>query len=485
MARLSKSRIMSSLQCLKKVHLEVNRRELIQFSASTQAAFNIGNSVGDIAMQIYGDGEGEFIPYEGGLKRAEKRSRQLMDGLFKVPVFETTLSHEDVLIREDVLLPNGASWDIIEVKASTKLKPEHVQDCAIQAWVHKGAGYDLESISLAHINNQFIYKGDGKYKGLLAEVDLTDTVSELLPSVPVWVERAQEAADGPEPDVAVGQHCFSPYECPFINYCWPMKSKHPVLGLMGSKKKLGVLVAEGYSDISDIPADRLESDTHLRIHNVIKSGRPEILPAAGAFMRELAYPRYYFDFETVGPAIPVWKGTRPYEVLPFQWSCHVEHENGRIEHFEFLSLNGKPPMRACAEKMVKDMGTDGPILMYTAYERGVINGLAERFKDLAEPLRALAKRLVDIAPPIKQAYYHPDMKGSWSLKAVLPTIAPDLDYTALEGVHEGTEASSAYLEAINPETSIERKDELREQLLKYCEYDTLAMVRLVAFFSEN
>jgi hypothetical protein len=264
-----------------------------------------------------------------------------------------------------------------------------------------------------------------------------------------------------------------------------MKSKYPVLGLMGSKKKLGMLVAEGYSDILDIPAERLESDTHLRIHQVVKSGGPEILPTAGEFMRGLAYPRYYFDFETVGPAIPVWKGTRPYEVLPFQWSCHVEYENGRLEHHEFLSLNGMPPMRACAEKMIKDMDTEGPILMYTAYERGVINGLAERFKDLAESLRALTDRLVDIAPPIKEAYYHPDMNGSWSLKAVLPTIAPDLDYNALEGVHEGTEASNAYLEAINPETTVERKEELRHQLLKYCEYDTLAMVRLVEFFSDH
>ena len=234
-----------------------------------------------------------------------------------------------------------------------------------------------------------------------------------------------------------------------------------------------------------MPADKLNNDTHLRIHKVVKSGQPEILPQAGEFMRELAYPRYYFDFETVGPAIPVWKGTRPYAALPFQWSCHVEHEDGRLDHLEFLSLNGKPPMRACSEQMIRDMGTEGPILMYTSYEKGVINKLAERFKDLATPLHAIVDRLVDLAPPIKQAYYHPDMKGSWSLKAVLPTIAPDLDYNALEGVHEGTEASNAYLEAINPETSAERKEELRHQLLKYCEYDTLAMVRLVEFFSNH
>jgi hypothetical protein len=485
MAKLSKSRVMSSLQCLKKVHLEVNRRDLIQISASTQAAFDMGNAVGEIAIDIYGRNIGEFIPYEGGLKRAEKRSRELMDGLFKVPVFEATLSHQGVLVREDVLLPNGNSWDIIEVKASTKLKPEHVQDCAIQAWVHEGAGYSFENISLAHIDNQFVYGGDNNYSGLLVEENLTVTVRDLMHSVPAWVEKANNAADGPEPDIAVGHQCFNPYECPFINYCWPAGSKYPVSGLKGSRKKLGELVAEGYRDIRDVPADKLDSVTHQRILRVTRGEEAEILPEAGEFMRELPFPRYYFDFETVGPAIPVWEGTRPYQALPFQWSCHVEQKDGGMEHLEFLDLSGDAPMRACAEKMIKDFGSEGPILVYTTYEKTVINGLILRFPDLADPLQGIVDRLVDLAPPIKQAYYHPDMLGSWSLKAVLPTIAPDLDYTALEGVHEGTEASNTYLEAINSETTSERKEVLRQQLLKYCEYDTLAMVRLVAFFSAN
>ncbi len=477
---------MSSLQCLKKVYLEVHRRDLIKYSAATQAAFNIGHLVGEIAIEIYGQGRGEYIPYKGGsLAPAIKQTRALMDSLFPEPIFEATLQHENVLVREDVLLPADGSWDIVEVKASTKLKPVHAQDCAVQAWVHEGAGYSFGKISLAHINNQFVYGGGGDFSGLLLEKDLTAKVAELMPSVPDWVDRAKEAVEGPEPDIPVGQHCFSPYECPFFNYCWPVESKYPIHGLMGSKKKLGGLVAEGYTDIRDVPAGKLDSDTHLRILRVTRSGEPEILPSAENFMRELPFPRYYMDFETIGPPIPVWEGTRPYETLPFQWSCHVEHENGQLEHFEFLDLSGEPPMRGCAEKMILVLGDRGPVLIYTSYEKVVIKGLINRFPDLAEPLQALVERLVDIAPPVKQAYYHPDMMGSWSLKAVLPTIAPDLDYTALEGVHEGTEASIAYLEAINPETESDRVEELRHQLLKYCEYDTLAMVRLVEFFSAH
>jgi hypothetical protein len=123
--------------------------------------------------------------------------------------------------------------------------------------------------------------------------------------------------------------------------------------------------------------------------------------------------------------------------------------------------------------------------MYTDYERRVINGLAAMYPDLAGALRAIVDRLVDLYPVTKDNYYHPDMLGSWSIKAVLPTIAPDMDYANLEGIQEGMAASAAYLEAVDPETSAARKEEIREELLKYCKHDTEAMVRLVAFFAKN
>ena len=493
MARLSKSRIMSSLQCLKRVHLEINRKELVHHSKATEAAFALGHKVGDIAIQIYGgakseDNGGAFIEYNGGnFSGALTQTEELMTSMFRAPIFEATLQHDGVLVREDVLLPcdvsEGNSWRIVEVKASTKVKPEHIHDCAVQAWVHLGAGHPLSHISLAHINNQFLYAGDGNYQGLLIEHDLTDQVFELLHSVPIWVERAREAVSGPMPEIPVGQHCTSPYECPFLDYCWPNDSEFPIAGLGGAKKKLGVWVMDGYRDIRDVPSSEISSETQLRIHRVTMEGVAELLPGARAFVEALAYPRFYLDFETVGPAIPVWAGTRPYQALPFQWSCHIERAPGVMEHAEFLNLSGEPPMRALAEQMIMDLETEGPVLMYTPYERRVIQGLAEMFPDLAGALQAIDTRLVDLHPVTRVNYYHPDMLGSWSIKAVLPTIAPDMDYAQLEGIQEGTGASLAYLEAIDPETATARREEIRKDLLKYCKHDTEAMVRMVAYFA--
>jgi hypothetical protein len=307
--------------------------------------------------------------------------------------------------------------------------------------------------------------------------------------VPLWVEKARQAVSGPLPEVPVGAHCTRPYECPFLHLCWPVREdggpQYPVSGLGGGREKLGRWVMNGYRDIRDVPPSEISSDNQLRIHRVTRSGRAELLPGAKAFAEQLPWPRFYLDFETIAPPVPFWAGTRPYQQLPFQWSCHIERAPGALEHAEFLDLSGAPPMRALAQALVRTLESTGPVLMYTTFERSVIEGLAAMFPDLAESLHAIIGRLVDLAPVTRENYYHPDMLGSWSIKAVLPTIAPDMDYAELEGIREGTEASAAYLEAIDPGTSQQRREALRDSLLKYCRHDTEAMVRLVGYFARS
>jgi hypothetical protein len=485
---------MSSLQCLRRVHLEVNRPELARYSKQTEAAFALGHDVGEVAVRLYGGDEGTYIDYAGGsLAPALAQTRELMTSLFRAPVFEATLQHDGVLVREDVLLPvamgERESWRIVEVKASTKVKPEHIHDCAVQAWVHLESGYPLSAIALAHIDNSFVYPGDGNYEGLLSEHDLTAQVFELLPGVPIWVEQAREAIAGPLPEVAVGAQCTKPYECPFLHVCWPVRGnggpEYPISGLGGSRQLLGQWVMNGYRDIREVPAAAISNENQLRIHRVTRAGRAELLPGARAFAEQLPYPRFYLDFETIGPAIPIWPGTRPYQALPIQWSCHIEWAPAALDHAEFLDLSGKPPMRDLADALIRTLESTGPVLMYTSYERSVIEGLATMYPDLAAPLGAIVERLVDLYPVTRSNYYHPDMLGSWSIKAVLPTIAPEMDYARLEGIHEGTEASAAYLEAIHPSTPSERRESLRSDLLKYCRHDTEAMVRLLQFFAQS
>jgi hypothetical protein len=214
------------------------------------------------------------------------------------------------------------------------------------------------------------------------------------------------------------------------------------------------------------------------VRQVTKAGKADLKPEAAEALADLPWPRYYFDFETVSFPIPIWEGTRPYQALPFQWSCHVGSEDGELEHREFLADGKGAPMRECAETLIEALDESGPIFVYTPYEAGVLRGLANMYPDLLPELEAIISRLVDLHPITKANYYHPDMLGSWSIKAVLPTVAPEMSYSDLGEIQEGMAASEAFLKIMDEGTSEERRQVLRSELVEYCAYDTLAMVKL-------
>lgn len=480
---LSKSRLISAWQCLKRVHLEKHHPELGEITALTRSLWAAGHRVGEVARQIYGSPDSVEIEFERRLGMLVARTRELMRRGANFPIFEATFQYGGVLVRVDVLIPDAGGWRMIEVKASTSVKDYHVLDCAIQDWVLRNCDIDVTTVSLAHINNRFVYAGDGDYDGILVEHDLTDEARGLEPTVIELVASARDAVAGPRPDVNVGAHCSSPYDCQFMDYCWPTDTAYPVSGLGGGKARLGEYVALGYRDIRDVPAEMITAEAQQRIHRVTCSGAPELLDGARRELEALPYPRYYLDFETIAPAVPFWAGTRPYEAVAIQWSCHIEETPGRFRHREFLDLSGAPPMRPLALELVECLGDTGPVFMWTRYEESVLNNLAGLYPDLEVRLAKIIDRLYDLHPVVKANYYHPDMLGSWSIKAVMPTINPDMDYAKLEGIREGTAASDGFIEAIQAETSADRKAELDAQLRRYCRFDTEAMVEIVRFLT--
>ncbi len=482
---LSKTRLLSARQCLKRIHLEAHRPELAVIDAETQQALDAGRAVGAIARRIYATEAAVTIPYQGGLRHALQKSARLLEAGPSRPMFEATVEHGGVLVRVDILLPDGDAWQLVEVKAATRVEPHHYFDCAVQDWVLCGAGYPVSRVALAHVDRRFVYRGDGNYRGMLKAVDVTASARELGASLPDWVRRARDAIAGAAPRVAVGAHCFTPHDCPFIEHCWPTDVAYPLLELPRvGKGKLGQFVAAGFADVRDVPAELL-TDTQRRVQRVARSGRAEVSPSIGRFVRSLPYPRYYLDFESVAPPVPIFADTRPYEALPFQWSCHFEAAAGELDHAEFLDLSGEAPFRRVAESLIRALGKSGPILVYSHYERTMLGRLGARFPDLEPALLAIEARLVDLKPIVENGYYHPGMRGSWSIKAVVPSIAPDMQYSELSGIQQGTEASSGYLEAIDPATSAVRKAELEAQLKRYCRFDTEALVRLVHYFGDH
>ncbi len=492
MHNLSKSKILAYRQCPKRLWLEIHKPELRDDSAS-EAVFAIGNQVGEVARQVFDPhGNGAFIDINvlGHAEAISQSATLLAEGAG--PVFEAGITASGALAYADVMLPDRSDgtlrWRMIEVKSSASVKDYHRDDIAVQSFIAAEAGVPLASISVAHINSSFIYFGGERYDGLFEVVDLTEETADRHEEVRQWLTLAHEIANqAEEPSIATGDHCHTPFTCGFCDYCnrgktWP---DYPLSSLPGLRQGRRAAIEEtGVEDLRDAPVDLL-TVMQQRVKDCSVTGKP-YFNAEGAAAELAAYgdPAYFLDFETIAFAVPRWEGTRPYQQLPFQFSLHIVQRGGRMEHHGFLDLSGTDPSQACAVEIIRLCGNKGPIFAYNAgFESRVIRELAERFPELANRLSTIAARLVDLWPIARRHYYHPSQHGSWSIKAVLPALCPDLSYETLDGVQDGNMAQTAYQETIALESTSERKEQLRQQLHEYCKLDTLAMVRIWEFFS--
>ena len=476
---------MAGIQCHRRLWLETFRREAAKVDAGAEARFATGHEVGELARKLLGPGI--LIDHVKELDAALAETTHLMATRPDTTLFEAAFRHAGVLVRADVLRPVDGSYDLIEVKASTQVKDYQIDDCAVQAWVATKAGVPLRRVCMAHVDNSFVYKGDGDYRGLLVVEDQTDAVRSRMHDVAGWIDSLKKVLQNPEPDIHTGDQCHAPFDCPFFDYCRaqePAGPEYPVTILPRAGKLARQLQSEGYDDLLAVPPARLANPVHRRIQDASISQQPFLDEQASAALRQLEHPHYYLDFETVDFAVPRWAGTRPYQQIPFQWSCHVDRGDGVLEHHDFLDLTGNAPMRRFAESMLAVLGDTGSILVYNAgFEATRIRELAVMFPDLAPGLEKLLLRIVDLLPVTREHYYHPAMKGSWSIKKVIPTIAPELDYGNLQNVTSSGDAPLAYLEATHPDTTDARRAELDAALRRYCANDTLAMVRLAQAFA--
>lgn len=357
----------------------------------------------------------------------------------------------------------------------------------MQSWVVQQSGLTVTGTAIAHIDTGFVYLGNGDYRELLKEIPIDGQLTEILPQVPYWVTSAKATLSDDEPVITPGEQCEAPFVCPFYEHCNPASADsevtYPPEDLPRHNGLAAQLRQEGYDDLRQVPAERLSKPLHQRVHDCAQNGLVYLDPQARRILEDLPYPRFYIDFETYAPAVPIWSGTRPYTTqVPFQWSCHVEDKAGHFQHHAFLAQNADDPRRNFIDSLLAVLGTSGAILVYNAaFECSRLRELAVLFPDLAVAIQQVIARIVDLLPIARAHYYHPNQHGSWSIKSVLPTIAPELAYDNLT-VANGGMAQTAFQEMIDTNTTEERRQSLRQALLVYCERDTLAMVRIAQHF---
>jgi hypothetical protein len=383
----------------------------------------------------------------------------------------------------DILVKNGNSWDMYEVKASTQVKDVHLNDAAIQ-WYVLNKVVNLKHAYIMHINNQYVREGELNIKELFTIEDVTDIVFEKQDEIEPQLLEMESMLQEEIPNIDIGKHCSDPYDCDFRSYCWKhIPKRNSVFDISYAMGKQWELYYQGILYMDDVPENfHFGSNAALQMEyhrsQEIKIDRPQIK----SFLDTIEYPINFFDFETFQNAIPRFDKQRPYAQIPFQYSLHIRHEDGTLEHKEFLGDENSDPRLPLAKQMLKDITPTGSIVAYSqGFEKGKIKNLAELFEDMREDLLALNERFVDIAHPFQyKHYYHPKFYGKYSIKIVLPTLFPDddeLDYKKLGSIQNGGDAMDTFanLHLIKDKSKI---DEIKKDLLAYCRLDTLAMVRI-------
>lgn len=484
---LSKSRIQSGRQCHKRLWLELHDPKAARWTPSAQARLDEGTRFGDLARELLGGGALVSADHLRVDEALAETAALLAQPHAAVPMlFEPAFAYDGVRVRVDAFQRHGDHDTLIEVKSTTSVKQEHVWDCAIQTWVARGAGRNVTRILHGHVDTRFVYRVEGDYRGLLKLVDITAEVEALLPHIPRIVAELKQVSLAPMPGIATAPGCFQPYECPFLAHCRATEPPGPAfpVDLLPRAGALPARLAEaGYRDLRDVPEAELRNPLHRRIAAVTRAGEAFVSDELPDLLAGIGFPRCHLDFETISFVVPRWLGTRPFQQLPFQFSLHTETPGGALRHDAFLDLSGRSPLQGFVESLLDAIPGQGPVIVWNqGFEGTRLRELAGMFPQHAAGLLAIVDRMVDLLPIYRRHYYHPDMRGSWSIKAVLPTIAPDLDYRALD-VADGGQAQDAFLRASDPATAPGERERLRAQLLAYCERDTWAMVRLANAFA--
>jgi len=474
--RLSKSKYIAGLQCHKRLWLEIHKPELASPPPpGRQRIFDQGTTVGELATEEFPDGvliEADYL----NIPKALEQTKEAMDNSVDI-IFEGCFVHENVLVRPDIILRNElGSWNMIEVKSSTTVKPENINDVAVQSWVLHGCGLDMGRVFLKHINRDCVYPN---LSNLFKTVDITEQVREAIPTIPNNLSEFQSMLDKPEPDVPIGENCTNPYSCQFAEYCWKDIPDHSIFTIPRLRWTVKErLIAENKINIDDLPSSLSLNDTQLKYIRSLDTNKSIIdWNSIAEELEKLKYPLHFLDFETDGPAVPRFDGIHPYEQFPFQYSCHIIDKNGKVTHKEYLHESKSDPRKSLAETLVKAIGKKGTVIAYNApFEKGVLNRLAGWFPEHSVALGSIADRLWDQLAIFRNHYTDYRFGGSNSLKSVLPVIVPSMSYENL-GVSDGGEAQVTWNEMIRlPEGS--EKNKLVKDMKEYCGQDTWAMVEI-------
>ena len=479
---LSKSTFLMGRQCSKLLWFRYNAKDQIPVpDEAQQAIFDQGTEVGELAQQLF---PGGMVVAPGIVNPSEVIAATQKAILSRRPLYEPAFSYHGGYARTDILVPvTGNAWDLVEVKSTTSLKEDvHLPDIAFQAFVLTGAGIKLRKCFLAHINNEFVRQGPIDPQKFFTLEDVTRQISALSRDIEEQIDAMQRVISAKaHPDIQIGPQCDNPYTCALHDRCWSFLPEANVFTLYRGGAKSFTLLQQGIQKLADIPADVTLTDNQAIQRAALLAGQPHIdRPALAAFLGQLEYPVSYLDFETIGTAIPLFDGVKPYQQVPFQYSLHIVRSSGtKPEHRFFLIDGASDPRPEFMRQLRADLPESGSVVAYNAgFETSRLQENCELLPEYKPWLRKVTPRIVDLLLPFRGfRYHHPSQNGSNSMKAVLPAITGK-GYEHL-AIQEGNTAGREFLRVTYGQVTAAERRRVRQDLQEYCGLDTLGMVQIV------
>ena len=448
-AYLSKSLFMRGIQCPKSLYFHKYHPEWRdEISEGQEALFQGGRAVGLLARELFPGGR--EIPYDGLSHSDQLQETQKAPNNGIQTLYEATFSFDNIFVKNDLLHRGQEGWGLYEVKMGTKLTEVYLDDVALQYYVVKGSGLPIEKAFVVYINNQYVRDGAIDPAQLFLVEEVTEKVVEKEEWVKDEINKLRQMLSGKEPEVIIGNQCNDPYPCDFIGHCWEHVPENSVFDLRGRGTSSFDLYQQGYLNLKEVPGELLAERQKFQLNAFLN--QEEVFNSDGVkeFLKTLRYSLHY-----------------------------LEKEKGKLGHHEFLGDPNSDFREELLQRLCNQIPPTACILAYSAgFEKGRLQDLADWFPKYKDKIEGFIQNVRDLAIPFRSRdVYHWEMKGSYSLKNVLPCLLPDLTYSKLE-IQDGGMTMNAF-KTLSETHDLKEVIDLRQALLDYCRLDTLAMVKIL------
>jgi len=425
--------------------------------------------------------QGIFID-EPKIKTAAGKTSALIGDQEESVLFEATFIADGYVAKTDILQRLDEGWHIIEVKSSIRDKAEFIDDMAYTTMIVEQSGLQIKKITLFLVSKDYRLGMDDNL--LFVEVDHTDEVKSRVEEFRKFFDIVEGVTRTPEKPEAVLR--FECRKCKHFRECLGKDIEHHIFDLPRlSQPKFNGLTELDIISIEDIPVDFELTSFQERVRECAQSGYIYVSDDLNDSLESIVWPVFYLDFETVMTAIPLYPGIAPYTQIPTQYSIHLCSDVGKIiDHSEYLADPHKDCRREFAENLIQNLQGNGSIIVYSNFEKTIINALMRIFPNLTDELSEIVSRLVDLEAIIKKNFYHPSFYGSTSIKNTLPALVPEMSYENL-AIMDGDMAMAVFAFMSIGKYSNMELERKKKDLLEYCKQDTLAMIYLHQRLDEN